>query len=111
MSQMQLKSFLLWLAPTLLGILFFILLWSGVSTATDGKIPTPAVTWTAGVELFSDPFYDNGPNDKGIGWNIMYSLGRVGLGFGLAALVGIPLGFWIGRSLFASRAFNPIISL
>jgi nitrate/nitrite transport system permease protein len=111
MSQMQLKSFLLWLAPTLLGILFFILLWSGVSTATDGKIPTPAVTWTAGVELFSDPFYDNGPNDKGIGWNIMYSLGRVGLGFGLAALIGIPLGFWIGRSLFASRAFNPIISL
>lgn len=46
------------------------------------------------VVLFSDPFYSNGPNDQGIGWNILNSLKRVGLGFGMAALVGIPLGFY-----------------
>ncbi len=43
--------------------------------------------------LFTDPFYRKGPNDQGIGWNILISLERVALGFGLAAAVGIPVGF------------------
>jgi nitrate/nitrite transport system permease protein len=42
----------------------------------------------------------DGPNDMGIGWNVLASLQRVAVGFGLAALAGIPLGFLIGRSLF-----------
>jgi nitrate/nitrite transport system permease protein len=29
------------------------------------------------VKLFSDPFYRNGPNDQGIGWNVLISLQRV----------------------------------
>ncbi|MES9412732.1 hypothetical protein ABEQ88_12380, partial [Cutibacterium acnes] len=37
----------------------------------------------------SNPFYDNGPNDKGIGIQLAYSLGRVGLGGGAA---GLPAG-------------------
>ena len=40
---------------------------------------------------------EKGPNDQGIGWNVLSSLKRVGIGFGLAALVGIPLGFIVGR--------------
>ncbi|SQB40051.1 nitrate transporter permease component [Citrobacter koseri] len=36
----------------------------------------------------------------GIGWNVLASLQRVAIGFGLAALVGIPLGFLIGRFTF-----------
>jgi len=69
------------------------------------------VTLKSAIELFADPFYSNGPNDQGIGWNILASLKRVGVGFGLAALVGIPLGFMIGRFKFLSGMFNPIISL
>ena len=61
--------------------------------------------------LFSDPFYDNGPNDKGIGWNILNSLYRVGIGFGAAAVVGIPLGFLIGRFQFLNQMLSPIISI
>lgn len=68
-------------------------------------------TWQAALVLFADPFYDNGPNDMGIGWNILNSLGRVGVGFGLAALVGIPLGFAIGRFAFLAGMLAPIISL
>ncbi|MCP8713247.1 ABC transporter permease subunit, partial [Streptomyces sp. AC04842] len=75
------------------------------------EIPTPGVTWRAAVELFSDPFYDNGPNDKGIGWNLLASLQRVGIGFGLAALVGIPVGFAIGRYAPVRAMFSPIVSL
>lgn len=111
MLQQQMRGVLGWLSPTLLGLFLFILVWSGISAATGGKIPTPMVTWQAAVELFAHPFYDNGPNDMGIGWNILYSLGRVALGFSLAALVGIPLGFVIGRSLFVNRMTSPIISL
>ena len=51
------------------------------------------------------------PNDQGIGWNILASLQRVGLGFGLAALVGIPAGFMIGRFEYLNRMTSPIISL
>jgi nitrate/nitrite transport system permease protein len=59
----------------------------------------------------SHPFYDNGPNDKGIGIQLAYSLARVGLGFLLAMLVAIPFGFWIGMSPLAYEAFNPFIQI
>ncbi len=98
------------LIPPLLGILLFIALWALV--ANSGKsIPGPSETWAAAVELFSDPFYNNGPNDQGIGWNILNSLYRVGLGFGAAAVVGIPLGFMIGRFQFLNQMLSPIISI
>ena len=59
----------------------------------------------------SDPFYDKGPNDKGIGIQLAYSLGRVSLGFLLALLVALPVGFLIGMSPLLSAAFNPFIQI
>ncbi|AVO55386.1 nitrate ABC transporter permease [Ectopseudomonas mendocina] len=97
------------IAP-LLGILAFIGFWSLLAQYSEG-LPGPLSTWQSALVLFSDPFYDNGPNDMGIGWNILNSLGRVGVGFGLAALVGIPLGFAIGRFAFLAGMLAPIISL
>jgi len=97
------------IAP-LLGILAFIGFWSLLAQYSEG-LPGPLSTWQAALVLFADPFYDNGPNDMGIGWNILNSLGRVGIGFGLAALVGIPLGFAIGRFAFLAGMLAPIISL
>jgi nitrate/nitrite transport system permease protein len=96
--------------PPVLGIAAFILLWALISSSSPG-LPTPSKTWHSATELFSDPFYDNGPNDKGIGWNILRSLERVGIGFGMAALIGIPLGFMIGRFLFLNRMIAPVISV
>ena len=102
----------LWLAvlPPVLGIALLIGLWA-LLTKTGGTFPTPAETFAAAVKLFANPFYDKGPNDQGIGWNILFSLERVAIGFGLAALVGIPLGFLIGRFTFLNRMVNPLISL
>lgn len=97
--------------PPLLGLALLVLAWAGVSMATSGSIPTPGATWEQAIKLFSDPFYSNGPNDQGVGWNVLASLERVAIGFGLAALVGIPAGFLIGRFKFLSKMFNPIISL
>lgn len=97
------------LAP-LLGALFLLLVWQ-IITVKNSTFPTPMVTFTEAVKLFSDPFYRNSPNDQGIGWNLLASLQRVAIGFGLAALVGIPLGFLIGRVQFVGNMFSPIISL
>lgn len=95
--------------PPLLGLTTFVLLWALVSASSE--LPGPSRTFDAAVRVFSDPFYDHGPNDQGIGWNILHSLARVGMGFGLAALVGIPLGFLIGYSGFLNRMMAPIISV
>ncbi len=96
--------------PPLLGLLVLLGIWY-LATHKGGAIPGPAQVWDAAVVLFSDPFYRNGPNDQGIGWNILSSLQRVGIGFGFAALVGIPLGFILGRFNFLASMINPIISL
>ena len=96
--------------PPLLGMVLFVALWALIAN-TNKSIPGPSATWDAAVILFSDPFYDNGPNDKGIGWNILNSLYRVGIGFGAAAVVGIPLGFLIGRFQFLNKMLSPIISI
>ena len=98
------------LLPPVLGMLILLGIWY-VATFKGGSIPGPGKTWDAAAILFSDPFYRNGPNDQGIGWNVLSSLQRVGIGFGFAALVGIPLGFILGRSQFLSAMINPIISL
>lgn len=96
--------------PGLVGILLFLLLWQGVAQIV-GNFPGPVKVWDSALKLFSDPFYRKGPNDQGIGWNIIASLQRVGLGFGLAALVGIPAGFMIGRFTALDRMTAPIISI
>ena len=92
------------------GLALLVGIWA-LLTMNSTTFPTPAATWQAAVALFSDPFYSNGPNDQGIGWNILFSLKRVAMGFGLAALVGIPLGFIIGRFEFANRMVSPLIAL
>jgi nitrate/nitrite transport system permease protein len=98
------------LLPPLAGLAMLVGVWA-LATQNGGAFPTPVATFDAAVKLFSDPFYDKGPNDQGIGWNILYSLRRVGLGFGMAALVGIPLGFVIGRFATLNRMVSPLISL
>jgi len=94
----------------LFGLLVFGLLWTAISQYRP-ELPGPMKTWAEAIRIFSDPFYINGPNDQGIGWNILSSLKRVGIGFGLAAAVGIPLGFVFGRFSFVSHMAAPIISL
>jgi len=106
----RLRPFVMKVLPPLLGLSLLVLAWQILAVRNAG-FPTPLETWHEAVKLFSDPFYRKGPNDQGIGWNILASLRRVALGFGLAALVGIPLGFLIGRFSFVYGMFSPLISL
>ncbi len=77
----------------------------------NNGFPTLAQMGETVVRNLASPFYDNGPNDKGIGIQLGHSLLRVGLGFGLAALVAIPLGFVIGMSPLMYRALDPFIQV
>jgi len=97
--------------PPVLGFAFLVLIWELVALRSTNNFPSPLETWKQALDVFADPFYSKGPNDQGVGWNVLSSLQRVALGFGLAAAVGIPAGFAIGRFEFLSRMFNPMISL
>jgi len=97
--------------PPVCGFALLVLIWELVALNSTTGFPTPLAVWHQATIVFSDPFYDKGPNDQGVGWNVLSSLKRVALGFGLAAAVGIPAGFAIGRFDFLARMFNPLISL
>jgi nitrate/nitrite transport system permease protein len=84
----------------------------GVS-ATQGKsaMPGPLDVGRTIWGHLRDPFYDRGSNDKGIGIQLAHSIARVALGFSLAVLVAIPVGFLIGMSPLMSRALDPFIQI
>ncbi|VFS63426.1 Uncharacterised protein [Raoultella planticola] len=57
------------LLPPLLGLGLLLLCWQ--LAAINGKgFPTPLSTLDSALTLFADPFYQDGPNDMGIGWNV-----------------------------------------
>ncbi|MES2530069.1 MAG: nitrate ABC transporter, permease protein, partial [Pseudomonadota bacterium] len=84
---------------------------SGQNQAKASGFPTPAAMGAAAWAQLRDPFYDNGPNDKGIAIQLAWSLGRVALGFALACVVAVPLGFVIGMSPLLRKAFDPFIQV
>ena len=103
------RILLAWTAPAI-GLGLLIVLWQ-IAAGHSREFPSPLATWHSAQAVFAHPFYDNGPNDVGIGWNLLASLRRVAYGFGLAAALGIPLGFAIGRVAFLDRMLAPVISL
>ncbi|CAN5512054.1 nitrate ABC transporter permease [soil metagenome] len=109
--RLDLRGFWMRVLPPLAGFGLLLLIWELISVNSTTGFPSPIETGKQALDVFSDPFYSKGPNDQGVGWNVLSSLKRVAMGFGLAALVGIPAGFAIGRFEFLSRMFNPLISL
>ncbi len=83
------------------------------ATATQGKsaMPGPLEVGAKLIEHLRHPFYDKGPNDKGLGIQLAFSMMRVAAGYGLAVLVAIPLGFLIGMSPLMNKALDPFIQI
>jgi nitrate/nitrite transport system permease protein len=77
----------------------------------QARVPPPSAVLRHAVAELSQPFYDAGPNDKGIGIQLAHSLYRVLSGYLLAALVAIPIGFVIGMSPLMHRALDPFIQI
>jgi nitrate/nitrite transport system permease protein len=83
------------------------------AAATQGKsaMPGPLDVAAKIFEHLQRPFYDNGPNDKGIGIQLAFSIARVAAGYLLAVAFAIPIGFLIGMSPLMSRALDPFIQV
>jgi nitrate/nitrite transport system permease protein len=77
----------------------------------EARVPPPSDVIGLAVKELSNPFYDKGPNDKGIGIQLAYSIYRVLAGYLMAALIAIPIGFLIGMSPLMHKALNPFIQV
>ena len=96
---------------SVLGFSLLLVIWFVVSMITKGELPYPIATLTVFWELVSNPFYDYGPNDKGIGLQLYSSLGRVFFGFTLGSLIAIPIGVLMGANEFCKKTFYPIVQI
>jgi nitrate/nitrite transport system permease protein len=94
-----------------LGFLGVILLWWLIAILNRQLMPTPAEALVANLDYIMNPFFERGPGNLGIGWLLIASLRRVLIGFGIGALVAIPVGFLIGMSKQAMMALNPVIQI
>ncbi len=74
-------------------------------------VPAPTKVLDAGVKALSSAFYESGVNDVGVGLQLLASLQRVMLGFFLASIVAVPLGFLLGMSAVASKAIDPFVQV
>jgi nitrate/nitrite transport system permease protein len=103
------KAFFLFVAS----LVAFLLLWElGARLEIFAKgMPTATKTLEELWWWITHPFFNNGPNDLGIGWNLLISLRRVAIGYVLASLVAVPLGILIGISPIARKGFNPYVQL
>jgi nitrate/nitrite transport system permease protein len=110
-KRVRAPDWLVTMIAMVLGLAACVGVWAIISKTGGGRIPDPVTVFHAAVKIFADPFYSKGPNDQGIGWNVLMSLQRVGIGFGLAALVGIPLGFAVGRFKFLADMAAPVIAI
>ena len=97
----------------LLSLGIFLLFWeTGARMKWFAKgMPTASLTIKELWYWVTHPFYDNGPNDLGIGWNLLISLRRVAIGYTLASVIAVPLGILVGISRIAFKAFNPYFQL
>jgi nitrate/nitrite transport system permease protein len=85
-------------------------LWWAIAVVA-AELPTPNEGLRALGTLLSSPFHDNGPNDKGIGLQLWASLKIVFIGFALASVAGVFLGFVMGASRAVWSAMNPVAQL
>ncbi|MBC1218754.1 nitrate ABC transporter permease [Nostoc sp. UCD121] len=100
------------IVPPLVALAIFLVIWQLVCLTPNFGLPGPIETFSETWNPFIiDPFFDNGESDKGLGWQILSSLGRVALGFSLAAIVGIALGIFVGANKLLYNAVDPIFQV
>ncbi|MDO9709384.1 ABC transporter permease [Paracraurococcus lichenis] len=88
-------------------VLAMLLAWwavSGGRVVPAALLPSPAEVWRALGEILRE-----GYRGTTLGGNILSTLGRLGGGFGLAVLTGVPLGLWMGLNRHAAAAIDWII--
>ena len=97
--------------PPLVVLAIILVVWQIACSGPHATLPPPSQVWAESGDLITNPFYNNGDADVGLGWRIISSLERVALGFGLAAVAGVVLGAIVGQSVWAMRGLDPIFQI
>jgi nitrate/nitrite transport system permease protein len=95
----------------LAGVATVLAVWTLLSRHVAPDLPSPWRTWQESEPYVLRPFFKDGEMNQGIGRFALLSLWRVSKGFGLAILIGTPLGFLLGLSSSFRRAFEPVIQV
>lgn len=105
------RSFFQNVVPPLIVIGGLIMLWEALLSGEGSRLPPPSQVINDTWELIIDPFFDNGGNDVGMGWQLLASLERVAYGYALAVIVGVSLGVLVGQSTWALRGLDPLFQV
>lgn len=97
--------------PPLIMLGLLLAAWEILCSRPGATLPPPSAVWSDANDLILHPFFDNGPQDVGLGWRVLVSVQRVMIGFGLASLAGIFLGTIIGQSIWAMRGLDPVFQV
>ena len=97
--------------PPLIVALILLVIWQLACGHPGASLPPPTTVFNEAYDLIAYPFFDYGSGDIGLGWRVLTSLQRVAYGFGLAAIVGVLIGAFIGQSIWAMRGLDPIFQV
>ncbi len=118
-----------WLVLPIVGLLIVLAGWQMiagkkiVTTDAEGNILTeertgfiPALpdigdTWEASRPYIVEPMAKRGELDQGMLRFTFMSLGLVAVGYAIALVIGVPLGFFLGLSPAFTKMFDPIIQV
>jgi nitrate/nitrite transport system permease protein len=98
--------------PPLVAIFIFLVIWQILCSAPDAGFPGP-------IQILSDPkvqkflfnpFLDD-DDGKGLAFQLLASLQRVGYGYFLAATIGVALGVLTGTNRLMFEALDPIFQI
>lgn len=97
--------------PPVAVIVTLLAIWQLALSGGGASLPSPLEIWQQSGDLILHPFYVTGSQDMGLGWRVLTSLERVGVGFGLAAVVGVLVGAVIGQSVWLMRGVDPLFQV
>jgi nitrate/nitrite transport system permease protein len=106
------------IVPPLLALLFLLFVWQVACSGAKPPLPPPTKVIEDTRLLILHPFFDGKFHkvegleiDKGMGWLVLNSLKRVGIGYSSAVAIGVSLGIAIGTNVILYRAFDPIFQV
>jgi nitrate/nitrite transport system permease protein len=107
----RIKALFAAIVPLIVTVGLILLVWQLLCIKPTSALPSPSRIWSEANELILHPFYESGSQDMGLGWRVLTSLKRVAVGFGLASVVGVLLGAFVGQSQWATRGLDPIFQV
>jgi nitrate/nitrite transport system permease protein len=106
-DKLKLNQLLAIVLPPIVCIGAMLLLWQLLCSSPEARLPAPLTVIREGWGLITTPFAD----ETSLGTLLLESLGRVAIGYLLAAVVGVSAGLLLGANEFIRRGFDPLVQV